>query len=112
MEIAVTAAGKTVKLKASALTPRLYRAKFGRDLLMDIGATISGDLSEDSPPALEIYENIAYIMARQADSSIGDDVARWLDSLDLGTVYELIPSIVNLWAANTATTSEAKKNDV
>ena len=110
MEIAVSAAGKVFKLKASALTPRLYRAKFGRDLLVDIGATVAGEVPEGFPPALEIYENIAYIMAKQADDSIGD-VAQWLDCLDLRTVYELIPSIVNLWAANIATTSEAKKND-
>ena len=105
MEKAVTAAGKTIKLKASALTPRLYRTEFGRDLLIDISAAISGKAVN----CVEIYENIAYVMARQAGLS-NVSIDEWLDSLETNAIYELIPAIIDLWMANEETTAIAKKN--
>ncbi len=110
MEKVVTAAGKTIKLKASALTPRLYRTEFGRDLLVDISAAISGKTPNGFPATIEIYENIAYVMAKQAgDASSG--VAEWLNTLEANAIYELIPAIIELWTANDATTAEVKKNE-
>lgn len=36
MERAITVDGKEVKMRASALIPRLYRFKFGRDMIRDL----------------------------------------------------------------------------
>lgn len=109
MEKVVVAAGKAIKLKASALTPRLYRTEFGRDLLIDISAVISGKTADGFPASIEIYENIAYVMAKQAGDT-HSSIAEWLNALEANAVYELIPAIIDLWAANEATTAEIKKN--
>ena len=62
--------GLEVPFKASAAVPRLYRLKFGRDIYKDFAAlqksVSEGDEenSELSIESLEVFENIAYIMAK------------------------------------------------
>ena len=60
--------GKLVPFKASAAIPRLYRARFRRDIfrdLMRLGKAVEG---EEVPISdLELFENVAYIMALHAD---------------------------------------------
>ncbi len=100
---------KTVKFKASAATPRLYRIKFNRDIFTDYEKLITGEngLGKEE---IEIFEDIAYIMAKQADCTVPDTAEEWLDKSDsVFTIYTLIPTILELWNGNTKTTSEAKK---
>ena len=70
--------GKEVPFKASAAIPRIYRIKFHRDIYKDLD-TLSkavGDGNEENSHldmfSLEMFENIAYIMAKHADPSIPD----------------------------------------
>lgn len=67
--------GKQVPFKASAAIPRIYRIKFHRDIYKDLdalgkavgnGDEVSSHLDMFS---LEMFENIAYIMAKHADPS-------------------------------------------
>lgn len=68
--------GKKIPFRSSATVPRLYRAKFKRDIFKDLskleksykGKTEDGD--EFQIDDLEIFENVAYIMAYHADNSI------------------------------------------
>ena len=61
--------GKKVAFRSSATIPRLYRAKFKRDIFKDLskleksykGKTEDGE--EFQIEDLEIFENVAYIMA-------------------------------------------------
>ena len=70
--------GKAVAFKASAAIPRIYRIKFHRDIYKDLDALgkAVGNGDKDSSHldmfSLEMFENIAYIMAKHADPSIPD----------------------------------------
>ena len=68
----ITIDGIEVSFKASAAVPRLYRLKFRRDIYKDFAAlkteVTEGDenKSEIGIESLEVFENIAYIMAKHA----------------------------------------------
>ena len=61
--------GKMVPFRSSATVPRLYRAKFKRDIFKDLSkleSSYTGKKSEGKEfqiEDLEIFENVAYIMA-------------------------------------------------
>ena len=63
--------GQQVPFRASAAIPRLYRSKFGRDIfrdLMKLGKAVNTADSGKLPISdLEMFENVAYIMAKHAD---------------------------------------------
>ena len=59
---------------------------------------------------LEIFENVAFIMARQYDQNIPDTVDAWLDQFETFSIYEVFPEILSLWNMNSKTTSKPKKN--
>ena len=96
--------GKEVPFKASAAIPRIYRIKFHRDIYKDLD-TLSkavGDGNEESSHidmfSLEMFENIAYIMAKHADPSIPDTPEEWLDEFSTFSIYQVLPKIIKLWA--------------
>lgn len=108
--------GKNVPFRSSATIPRLYRLKFKRDIFKDLskleqsykGKTEDGQ--ELQIEDLEIFENVAYIMAYHADNSIPDNIDDWLDQFDMFSIYEVLPQILELWGQNMITDVEAKKN--
>ena len=65
--------GKEVTFKASAAVPRLYRIKFGRDIYKDLRQLEKsvGENDEDNSNldlfSLEMFEDLAWLMARHAD---------------------------------------------
>ena len=124
MERIIHIDGKDVPFKATGSTLRLYRFKFGRDLLGDFAKMygevqeIVKSLSPDdqtaavkslSPGALTTFENVAYIMARQADPTIPADPDEWLDGFTMFSIYEVLPEIVELWNMSQMSTAEQKK---
>ena len=64
---------KEVTFKSSAAIPRLYRIKFKRDIFRDLTRLEKSYKDKDSGAKeleiadLEIFENVAYIMALHAD---------------------------------------------
>lgn len=126
MDKVLNIAGKEVGLRATALTPRLYRHKIGRDIIQDMAklqkafakaTQISKDATDEEREAaqlsvmdLEIFENVAFIMARQYDQNIPDTVDAWLDQFETFSIYEIFPEILSLWNMNNKTTSKPKKN--
>lgn len=58
---------------------------------------------------LEIFENIAYIMAYHADKSIPNTIEDWLDDFEMFSIYEVLPEILELWGANIVTDVSSKK---
>ena len=59
---------------------------------------------------LEIFENVAYIMALHADKSVPGTIEEWLDQFEMFSIYEILPEILALWGDNLATDIESKKN--
>lgn len=125
MEKTITVDGREVKMKASALVPRLYRFKFGRDMMRDMtqlqkvytkAASLPEDATEEekmeaqlSAIDLTIFENLAYIMAKHADNSLPDTAEEWLDEFSMFSIYEVLPEILELWGMSCNTTSTLKK---
>ena len=107
--------GKLVPFRASATVPRLYRAKFGRDIfkdLMKLGKSVKDGNKESSDiplDDLEMFENVAYIMAKHADPEQPDNVEEWLDQFSTFSIYEVLPKILELWNFNIQTDVKAKK---
>lgn len=108
--------GKQVPFKASAAIPRIYRIKFGRDIYKDLSslekAVGNGDEASSNLDmfSLEMFENIAYVMAKHADPSIPDTPEEWLDGFNTFSIYQVLPKIIELWGLNTQTDIQSKKN--
>jgi len=108
--------GKQVSFKASAAIPRIYRMKFQRDIYKDLKALEKsiGENSEESSNmdmfSLEMFENIAFVMAKHADASIPNTPEEWLDSFNTFSIYQVLPQLIELWGLNVKTDVEAKKN--
>lgn len=107
---------KEVAFKASAAIPRIYRLKFQRDIYKDLRLLEKsiGDGSEEGSNldlfSLEMFENIAFIMAKHADPNIPDTPDEWLDEFNTFSIYQVLPQIIELWGLNVQTEAESKKN--
>lgn len=106
---------KEVAFKASAAVPRIYRLKFGRDIYRDLTA-LEKNVGENNKEksgidivSLEMFENIAYVMAKHADASIPNTPEEWLDEFNTFSIYQILPQLIDLWGLNVQTDAEAKK---
>jgi len=106
-----------VKFRSSASVPRLYRIKFGRDIFKDLSKlekSYKEKANEDGSSMeiedLEIFENVAYIMAFHADPTIPKTIDEWLEQFEMFSIYEVLPEILELWGTNLITDVQAKKN--
>lgn len=113
MEKTIVVGGQEIKFRASGLTPKLYRQKFGREFFADaqkLAKAYMDTESEYTIPDLECFERLAYIMAKQGDpANTPDDPDEWLDSLDGLVIYQVLPEVMNLWGASATQTAEPKK---
>ena len=117
IEKTIDVGGRKVAFKSSAAIPRLYRARFKRDIFADLmrleksmsraeeGASASFEAAD-----LEIFENVAYIMALHADPSVPKNIDEWLEQFEMFSIYQVLPEILSLWGENMATEVEARKN--
>lgn len=117
--------GKNVGFKASALTPRLYRAWLGKDMISDMNKlakafnkarNVSDETTEEeklenqlSITDLEIFENCSWVMAKHYDNNVANSPDEWLDQFGMFSIYEVLPQLLELWALNNKTTSSPKK---
>ena len=109
--------GREIPFKASAAVPRLYRLKFGRDIYKDFASLQTNVEEEDAEKSgldiesLEVFENIAFIMAKHADpDNVPDTPDDFLEQFNTFSIYEILPQLIELWGLNTATQIESKKN--
>ncbi len=116
LEKTITVGDKQVKFRSSATIPRLYRIKFKRDIFKDLSrleSSYSKKKNEDGSFAiedLEIFENVAYIMALHADPSTPASIDEWLDQFEMFSIYEVLPEILELWGSNLFTDVKSAKN--
>lgn len=124
MEKTIEINGRGMKMRASALLPRLYRGYFGRDMICDMrklqkaytSAAESKETDEEKQDAqlsvtdLTLFENVAWLMLKHGGGKVGDSPEEWLDNLDgVFSVYEILPQILDMWNINNMTTSKPKK---
>ena len=112
----ITVDGIEVPFKASAAVPRLYRIKFRRDIYKDFAALQTSVQEGDEEgstldiESLEVFENIAYIMAKHADAAIPASPDEWLEQVNTFSIYEILPQLIDLWGLNVETQVKSKKN--
>ena len=126
MERTIKVGGAELRMRASALIPRLYRFRFGRDLIKDMtqlekaykkAMSLKEDATDDEKQDAElgvldltIFENVAWAMAKNADPNVPNDPDEWLDTIDgVFSMYEVLPQILDLWTAGLETTSKPVK---
>ncbi len=109
--------GIDVTFRASAAVPRMYRAKFGRDIMKDMAnlQTAVDDGNKDASNldfgTLELFENMAWVMAKHADpQNVPETPDEWLEQFNTFSIYEVLPEIMDLWGMNTKTTVPTSKN--
>lgn len=118
--------GKQVTFRASAALPRLYRIRYGRDLMRDL-TRISRNVEKAEEEAKErgeeldkysqlgsldmiVFEDIAHCMARHADpKNVPDTPEEWLDGFNTFSIYQVLPELLELWGLNMEQDVESKK---
>ena len=117
IEKTVMVGDREVKFRSSASVPRLYRLKFKRDIFKDLSRLEKsfrdkGDEEESGLEIedLEIFENVAYIMAFHADPTIPGTIDEWLEQFEMFSIYEILPEILELWGTNLIIEVQSKKN--
>ena len=108
--------GKQVMFRASAAIPRLYRNNFHRDIYRDLNELQKGIDDSDAENSsldtfsLELFENIAWLMAKHTDKTVPDSPEEWLDEFGTFSIYEILPQIIELWGLNVEQQVVSKKN--
>ena len=108
--------GIDTTFRASASIPRMYRAKFGRDIYKDLRQLEKavGDGDEEASDldmfSLEMFEDLAWVMAKHADPSVPDTPDEWLEQFNTFSIYQVLPQIIELWGLNTQSQAEAKQS--
>ena len=106
-----------VTFKASTAVPLLYRIKFGRDIYKDLRQLEKsvGENDEDNSNldlfSLEMFEDLAWLMARHADpAKVPDSPEEFLDQFNTFSIYQILPQLIELWGLNVQTEVESRKN--
>jgi hypothetical protein len=110
----------------SAATPRIYRAKFGKDIIVQMDAMYERlskegkkkdeEKKDDSvsftPEELEMMENLIFVCNRQAEPEQSEDIFEWLASFEIGAITGTYGTIMKMWEDNLHQTSTSKKKTV
>lgn len=111
MKKEINVGNKAIEFETSAALPRIYRATFGADMLVDMQklSLDGGDVEFDADMSM-VMENVAFAMAKHANSKMTDDIVKWLSQFETFDLYNALPEILELWANETKQISAAKKN--
>ena len=110
MEKMIIIDGRPVRFRSTAAFLKRYKAQFRRDPFADLFKTIeafSGEKINLSACDLEIFYDIAWTLAKTADSGI-DDPMNWLDSFDAFPLAEIMPQLMDLMISTIGMTVEQK----
>lgn len=112
MRKTIIIAGTEVELKATASTIRKYRNWFNRDLIHDFKSlqTSFTDGKEVTTEAIEVIQDLTYVMARQANPSVPGNIEDWLDSFDTFPIQDFAVDVVTLWAESLQVKVDSAKN--
>lgn len=109
MEREINIGGKPYRLVANGATPRIYRSFFPKqDIFRGMSNAVSsnGEILDS-----EVFENLTYVMAIQGGSvPTAKKIDDWLAEMESPlAIIEAAPEVLELWAAETGTTSIGKK---
>lgn len=112
MEKTIEISGQQVKFKTSGAIPKRYKMQFQRDFFKDLLALgvvdTNGeelDLEVLQKINLDVFFDIAWTMAKTADSSIPDPMT-WLDGFETFPIMEILPELQDMIAATISTTKK------
>ena len=114
MEKVLIIGNKEVKMKSTAGTMMRYRNNFNRDFIKDLvrlQRALDNKLEkgeEFEALDLDIFEKLAWCMAKTADDSI-PDIEHWLDEFDTFDIMQVLPEIMGLLIANMEQINSKKK---
>lgn len=117
MEKVLNIGGKEVRMKSTAGTMMRYRNNFNRDFIKDLVKlqTRLNDKIEKGQEFealdLDLFEKIAWCMAKTADNSI-PDIESWLDEFDTFDIMQVLPELMNLLIANMEQINDKKKLEI
>jgi len=118
MEKILNIGGKEIKLKSTAGTMMRYRNNFNRDFLKDL-INLQEKLKDRTENGtqfqavdLDIFEKIAWCMAKTADDSI-PQIENWLDQFETFDIMQILPQIMELLVGNMEqiNNTQSKKKD-
>ena len=92
MEKTLVIDGKEVTFKGTGGLPIRYKAQFGKDYFSEIAKMGSGKKVDAGQIDMEVFYNLAYVMAKTADKSIPSPL-EWFDSFDSFPIMEIMPEI-------------------
>lgn len=99
--------------------PRLYRIKFGRDIYKDLRQLEKsvGENDEDNSNfdlfSLEMFEDLAWLMARHADpAKVPDSPEEFLDQFNTFSIYQILHQLIELCGLNVQTEVESRKSEL
>lgn len=116
MEKTLNIGGKEIKMKSTAGTMMRYRNNFNRDFIKDLvklQTKLNNKIEkgeEFEALDLDLFEKIAWCMAKTADNNI-PDIENWLDEFDTFDIMQVLPEIMNLLVANMEQINDKKKLD-
>lgn len=105
MEKTIKIGNKEVRLKSTAGTMTRYRNNFGRDFIKDL-ISLQEKLNEKIESGkefqaidLDMFEKIAWAMAKTADDNI-PDIEKWLDDFETFDIMKVLPVIMEMLVQN------------
>lgn len=114
MEKIIDMDGKQIKFKSTAGTLMRYRNNFGRDFIKDIVIldkkfkNVKSGMTQFELVDLDIFEKIAWSMAKTADERI-KDIEHWLDDFESFSIMKILPQIMELLVGNLRQENEKKR---
>lgn len=117
LDYKIKVGGAEYPVRCSALTPRIYRAASGRDMVIDMMRLenalkdVRDGKAEYSAVDLETFEYLTWAMVKCADKeNVPNDPDEWLDTIPgFFSIYEALPQIMAVWADSNKTTSVPAK---
>lgn len=103
MKRTITIDDKEITFIATGNTPLLYKQWTGADLFVDMNK-----LQADQSNTMEVFSRLAFVMAKQADPTIGD-MNEWLDGFGMFSLYTALPQLADMWSIGMKSTSVPKK---
>lgn len=108
----ITIDGKDVALKCTGATSILYRREFGKDLFIEFNKYANSAQDGEIPEgALDMLEEAAYIMAKQANPNEKRDFIAWLDQFNMMALIQDIAQIAEIIVEDRKTIDEPKKKN-
>ena len=118
MEKVIRIGEKDIKMASTAGTLYRYRMQFKRDFMKDLAALDTAlhniqkakendQYAEFNVLQLEVFEQIAWSMAKTADKNI-PEIDDWMDQFDTFDIYQALPQIMDIASSNFVNNKEKK----